>query len=207
MSTQHSRQGKPAAIDWLEVRQRVETTRAAFEHGWAPDPEETRRILKARAHILAQEPEKAEAAAVLEFVEFFLAHEKYAVESRFVREVCPLESLTPLPCTPAFVLGIVSVRGEILSVLDIKKFFDLPEKGLTDLNKVIILKSGNMQFGILADVIVGVCRISVSDVQPSLPALTGTRERYLMGVSSERVVLLDAAKLLADQAIIVQEQV
>jgi len=92
-------------------------------------------------------------------------------------------------------------------VVDIKKFFDLPEKGLTDLNKVIILKSGNMQFGILADVIVGVCRISVADVQPSLSALTGTRERYLMGVSSERVVLLDAAKLLADQAIIVQEQV
>jgi len=207
MSTQHPTPRKPAAIDWLAVRQQVETTRAAIEHGWAPDPEETKRILKARACVLAREPEKAEAADVLEFVEFFLAHEKYAVESRFVREVCPLQSLTKLPCTPAFVLGIVSVRGEILSVVDIKKFFDLPEKGLTDLNKVIVLKSENMQFGILADVIVGVRWISVVNVQPSLPALTGTRERYLMGVSSERVVLLDAAKLLADQAIIVQEQV
>ena len=180
---------------------------AAIAHNEMPSADETRRILTARAQALAQEHEKADTETVLEFVEFHLAHEKYAIESRFVREVYPLENLTPLPCTPAFVLGIASVRGEILSVVDIKTFFDLPGKGLTDLNKVIILKSANMQFGILADAIVGVRRISIANIQLSLPALSGTRARYLMGVSSDHVVLLDAAKLLADHAIIVQEQI
>lgn len=124
-----------------------------------------------------------------------------------MREVYPLEELTPLPCTPPFVLGIVNLRGEILSVIDIKKFFDLPEKGLTDLNKVIVLEFEDMAFGIVADAISGVRRISRAAIQPSLPTLTGIREDYLQGVTAERVVVLDAEKLLNDEKLIVNEQV
>ncbi|MDP2240845.1 MAG: chemotaxis protein CheW [Burkholderiales bacterium] len=210
MSTHDAATGKSkqAAIDWREVHQRLETARAAVERVRTPDAGETKRVLKARAQALAREPEKAQAAdAGVEVLEFFLAHEKYAVESRHVREVYPLENLTPLPCTPAFVLGIVNLRGEIVSVLDIKKFFDLPEKGLTDLNKVIVLQSRQMLFGILADTIAGVRRIPVAEIQPSLPALAGIREQYLRGITPDRTILLDAEKLLADEQIIVQEQV
>ncbi len=196
-----------STVDWNDVRRRIESASAAAERLWAPDPEEARRVLQARARALAREPEKAQAADALELVEFLLAHETYAVECRHVREVYPLENLTPLPCTPGFVLGIVNLRGEILSVIDIKKFFDLPEKGLTDLNKVIVLRSDDMLFGILADAIVGVRRVPVSEIQPSLPTLTGIREKYLKGVTRERTVVLDAEKLLADEKIIVQEHV
>lgn len=196
------------AIDWREVEQRLEAARVAIERIWTPTAEETQRILKARAHTLAREAMPAEAAdAGIEVIEFLLAHERYAVESRYVREVYPLEILTPLPCTPAFVLGIINLRGEILSVIDIKKFFDLPAKGLTDLNKVIVLESKDMVFGILADVISGVHRIQRADIQSSLPTLTGIRSNYLHGVTAERVVVLDAEKLLNDETLIVQEQV
>jgi purine-binding chemotaxis protein CheW len=199
---------KPAAVDWRDVERRLEAARTAIEHVWTPSPEQTQRTLKARALALAEEPVPAEAADEhIEVVEFILAHERYAVESQFVREVYPLENLTPLPCAPGFVLGIVNVRGEILSVIDLKKFFELPEKGLTDLNKVIVLQSDNMLFGILADAIVGVRRIPLTDIQPSLPTLTGVREDYLRGVTAERLVVLDADKLLADEGIVVQEQV
>ena len=173
-----------------------------------PTDGEIKRVLEERARALAWEPARTEAADEnIEVVEFILAHERYAVASEHVREVYPLEEITPLPCTPPFVLGIVNLRGEILSVIDIKKFFDLPEKGLTDLNKVIVLKSEDMVFGIVADAISGVRRISHADIQPSLPTLTGIREDYLQGVSAERVVILDAGKLLADEKLIVQEQV
>jgi len=199
---------KRVRIDWRAVRQRQEIARAAIEHAASTDPEETRRILKVRAQALGRKSEPAEAIGErIEVVEFILAQEHYAIESQHVRDVYPLEQLTPLPCTPAFVLGIVNLHGEILSVIDIKKFFDLPEKGLTDLNKVIVLESGGMRFGILADVIVGVHRIRVADIQPSLPTLTGIREEYLKGVTPDRTVILDAEKLLADEKIIVQEQV
>ena len=194
-------------IDWSEVKQRLEAARIATERIWAPTDEETQRILQERAQTLAREAVPAEAAdAGIEVIEFLLAHERYAVASEHVRGVYPLEELTPLPCTPAFVLGIVNLRGEILSVIDLKKFFDLPEKGLTDLNKVIVLESEDMVFGIVADVISGVRRISRAGIQSSLPTLTGIREDYLLGVTAERVVVLDAEKLLSDEKLIVQEQ-
>ena len=210
MSTKNlgSRKTKRAAIDWAEVRARLDATQAAGEQAWTPEADETGRILHERALALAVEPGRTQTLdQSIEVVEFLLAHERYAVESSYVREVYPLENLTPLPCTPAFVLGIVNLRGEIVSVIDVRKFFDLPQTGLPDLNKVIVLESGNMVFGILADVILGVRRIPLADIQPSLPTLTGIREKYLKGITPERTVVLDAGKLLADEEIVVQEQV
>jgi len=72
---------------------------------------------------------------------------------------------------------------------------------------VIVLESKDMAFGIVADAISGVRRIFRADIQPSLPTLTGIREDYLHGVTAERVVVLDAEKLLSDEKLIVQEQV
>lgn len=195
-------------IDWREARQRLAATQAAIEGGWAPDPETTRHILHARALELAREVAPTAAASTrIEVVEFRLADERYAIESRFVREVQPLADLTPLPCTPAFVLGIFNLRGEVLSVIDIKRFFDLPKQGLTDLGQVLVLQSGAMRFGILADAILGTGELPLADLQPGLPTLTGVREKYLRGVTGERLIVLDAGKLLADEAIVVREQV
>lgn len=172
------------------------------------EKKEILRILKERARALAREPEKKEVADErIEIMEFQLAYEKYGVETSYVREVYPLKELTPVPCTPPFVLGIVNVRGQIVSVIDIKKFFDLPEKGLTDLNKVIILHNSEMEFGILADVISRVRYVALKDIQPSLPTLTGIRQEYLKGVTAERLVILDTERLLSDKNIVVHEGV
>lgn len=208
-ASQHaSGKTKLAAIDWAEVRARLDAAQAAGEQAWTPGADETRRILRERALALAAEPDTTQTLAQsIEVVEFLLAHERYAVESSSVREVYPLENLTPLPCTPAFVLGIVNLRGEIISVIDLRKFFDLAQTGLPDLNKVIVLESADMVFGILADAILGVRRIALADIQPSLPTLTGIREKYLKGITPERTVVLDVGKLLADEDIVVREQV
>ena len=137
-------------------------------------------------------------------MEFKLAHERYALELMHICEVYPLKELTPLPGTPDFVLGIINVRGRILSIIDIKRFFDLPGKGLTDLNQVIILQSEEMEFGILADEIVGTRSIPASSIQTSLPTLTGIRAEYLKGVTGDRVVILDGEKILSDEKMVVQ---
>jgi len=200
--------GRTGAVDWAEIKRRLEAARVAVDQGWAPEPEEARKILKARARALAREPQHGAAAGEsLEILEFRLASESYGIETCFVREVCPLRDFTPVPCTPPFVLGIVNVRGEVLSVIDIKKFFELPEKGLSDLNKVIVVHGSDTEFGILADTILGVRRTPLAEIQPSLPTLTGIREKYLRGITPERTVLLDVEKLLADEKIVVQEQV
>ena len=195
-------------INWEEIYRRLETSQDAFGRGLQLTDEEKGKILKARAKALAIEPEmKAKAEEFIQVVEFHLACEKYAVASEYVREIYPLKEFTPIPCTPPFVLGIINVRGQILSVIDIRKFFDLPEKGLTDLNKVIILHSESMEFGILADAIICVRNIVAGELQTSLPTLTGIREEYLKGVTKERTVILDAEKLLSDKSIVVHELV
>jgi len=165
-------------------------------------------ILRARAKALAREPETRQTAvAALEVIEFGLAHERYALEAVYVREVQPLEDLTPLPGTPPFVAGIVNVRGRILPVIDIRKFFDLPEPGITDAHMILLVHTAEMELGILADTVAGVRSIPFDAIQSSLPTLTGLREEYLKGVTAERLVILDAARILADRRIIVQEEV
>ena len=87
-------------------------------------------ILKNRAIAMAQEPEQKRAASsTIGVIAFTLATETYAVESAFVREVYPLRDFTPLPGVPPYIFGIINVRGQIIPVVDLKKFFNLPEKG------------------------------------------------------------------------------
>lgn len=194
-------------LDWEEIQRRVEAAGRAIACGYAPGPEEVRRTLKKRAAMLACEKDEEAAADSLEVVEFLLAREHYGIESHFIREVYPLKDYTPLPGVPPFVLGLVNVRGRILSVVDIKKFFDMPDQGISDLNTVIIIWDGTMEFGILADVIAGVRKVAVSDMGPPLPTLTGIRREFLKGVTGERMVILDAARLLADKNIVIHHEV
>jgi len=168
--------------------------------------EDKKKILKARAKDLAEEQKQAEAGeGHLELVEFILAYEKYGIESEFVREVYPLKEFTPVPCTPSFIFGITNVRGQLISVMDVKEFFGLPSKGLTDLNRTIIVQTPKMEVGILADVITGVRLVPTNEIQPTLPTLTDRRSEYLRGVTQDRLVILDIQKILSDPTILIDE--
>ena len=170
-----------------------------------PGPDEKVRILRERAEALARSTdERGGPDEDVTVVEFMLAHERYALELSYIREVYPLKDLTPLPGVPDFILGIVNVRGQILSIVDIRRFFELPERGLTNLNQVIILQSDDMEFGLLADEILGTRSIPRSAIQTSLPTLTGIRAAYLKGVTGDRLVILDGGKILADEKMVVQ---
>ena len=170
---------------------------------------EAQKILRDRALALARPPSNDAVASHnrLELLEFRVAAERYAVESRFVQEVHPLRDLTPLPGTPSFVAGIVNVRGQILPVYDLKKLFDLPELGLTDLHRVLHVRGHDMELGLLADVIVSVRVIAADGLQPSLPTLTGIRADYLKGITDDRVVVLDLDRILSDPKIVVHDEV
>jgi len=190
-------------VNWDEIRRRLESTRTFLEQEHAIAPHEARRILRERAQDLAREDEKTVTEESLEVLEFHLAHESYGIESAHVREVYPLKDYTSLPGTPPFVLGIINVRGRIVSVLDLKKFFDLPQKGITESNKVIILSNGAMEFGILADAVSGTLTVSPDGLQTTLPTLKGVRAEYLKGVTPERMVVLDGSRLLADPKLVI----
>lgn len=186
------------------IQSRLEKERQRLEKIFEPDPEKKSRILRqraekaARAAQLEEKPEKC-----LGVVSFALGGEKYALEMSYAQEVRVIRQLTDLPQVPGFVLGVINVRGRIISIIDLKFFFDLPRQGLTDNSKAIILKTYNMEFALLADSILGVQQIPLSEIQACLPNLTGIREKYLKGVTKQGLVVLDAQKLLSDPEIIV----
>jgi purine-binding chemotaxis protein CheW len=194
-------------IDWAEIHQRMAAAEAAIARNEHATHDETLVILKARAKALARKIEgSSRGEASLEVVCFLLGQEKYGIESRYVREVCPLNDLTPLPGTPSFVLGIVNVHGQVLSVIDIRQFFDLPQGGVGDLDRLIVLQHDSMEFALFCNAILGVVEVPTSELQSGLPTLTDLRAEYLKGVTGDRVAILDGAKLLSDEKMIVREE-
>ena len=169
---------------------------------------EVRTILKERAVAMALETEqKKVTSATVEIIEFTLATESYGIEAAFVKEVYPLKDFTPLPGVPSYIMGLVNVRGQILPVVDLRKFFSLSERGLGEMNKVIILRNDQMEFGIVADVVEGTRTLAIDDIMVTPVTVTGIGEPYLKGVTKEHIVVLDAESLLNDKKIIINDVV
>lgn len=179
-----------------------------LEKGFDISPEQKKEILKERANLLKIQVEKEEITGEqLEGVEFLLADERYAIDANSVCEVIPLKNLTSLPCTPDFILGIINVRGKIIAVIDIKKFFNLPEKGITNLNRVIVLKHQDIELGILVDEIIGSTYIFPDKLQTTISTITGINNDYLMGVTEDRLIILNIKEFLLNEKIVINKEV
>lgn len=190
-------------IDWNKIHNRLKQLEKNIERGFEPTSMEKKKILQIRSKALAEDTaaKKPLAREYLEVVEFLLSYEKYALEIKYIKEVCSLKELTEIPGAPPFIMGVINFHGQILSVIDLRNFFDLPIKGLTELNKVIVLHNDEIEFGILADELLKIGKIPISEIQSSLPTLTGIRADYLKGITKDRMVILDALKLLKDEKI------
>jgi purine-binding chemotaxis protein CheW len=191
---------QPKRFDWAAIRKRMDDSLAALAE---PNAADKAKILQARAKALSREVQRDRPLQqFVEVLEFMLAYERYALDTAFVREAHPLKDITALPGTPAYVAGIVNVRGQIVSVIDLKRFFDLPSRGLTDLNKVIILDDGQTSFGLLVDAVVRVHRLELDAIQSTPPTLSGVRSNYLLGVTAQHTIILDALRILSDPNIV-----
>jgi purine-binding chemotaxis protein CheW len=207
-----------AKVDWDEINQRLEHTRNAIKELLDPGQDRQQQILRERAVSLARNAVRTEAvhteavrtesaapaAHDIEVLEFTSAGERYAFEAACVAQVNPMCAITPIPGTPDFVVGIISVEGDILSVIDLRSLLDLPISRLTEPTSIIILKGQTIEFGILAEEILGIKRYSPESVERELPALTDTVNTYLKGVTSTRTAILDADQLLSDPRLVVE---
>jgi purine-binding chemotaxis protein CheW len=168
------------------------------------DPVQVRAILAERAiKILRPEPGSS-VAEMTEILRFRLAYQDYAIEMKYVQEVILTGEITPVPGTPDFICGICAVRGRIISLVDIRALFRIPEKGLTDLNRVIVITDGKITFGILADSISGAGTIAMDHIGRARDDQLPGGRRYLKGILNG-AYLLDGAAILGDPGIIVDE--
>ena len=159
-------------------------------------------ILRMRALSLAKR-EDVDAAdePQMTVVEFRLDDETYALEAQYVSEVFTLRELTPVPGTPPFVIGIVNVRGEIISINDLRQLLGLRPAETSQLRKVVVLQDDHMRFGIAVDSLDGACRIPVRELQPPPTITTGTQREYVKGVTTDNIFVLGGDRLLQDHTL------
>ncbi len=166
----------------------------------------SKQILQRRAADLARPVVDRETISekTLELLVFKLSAEQYALETQYVKEVYPLRDFTPLPCTPPYLYGLVNLRRKILAIVDLKFFFSLTSEPEVE-QKLIILSDSQKEFAILSDGIIGIQRLSMDNIEPSLPTLTGIRQDFLKGITRDGIVILDGQKLLLSKHIMVDE--
>ena len=194
----------PEPISWDQLRERLGELERRLGEGSAISANELNARLAARTRQWAGAAQPAELGEQLEVLSFSLSDELYAIGSEHVAQVLPLNQYTPLPNTPAHVLGIVNVRGRIVSVLDLRVLFELPIGGLAERSFLLILHSAEMEFGLLIDRVLGVAQIRREALQGGPANLSGVRANYLLGVTSEQCTVLDGARLLGDPNLRVQ---
>ena len=171
------------------------------------------KILEARAEKLARGLNGVGEAPAnegrLPVVEFKLDRETYAVALQYTREICPLENVTPLPGTPPFVLGIISRKGRIISILDFHTFFGLERTALSDRRRALVLHCDQpgipLMFGVAVDAVIGSRMILEHRIQPPPSTLNGPKSHYVKGISPNGTVLLDGEKILKDQDLIIDQ--
>lgn len=107
--------------------------------------------------------------------------EWYAAEISKAIEVIRVNRLTYLPSAPSYISGIVNVRGNILSVTDLKNLFGLTSEPLTDKSRILVVASGSIETGLLVDEVAHVVDVSMNQIDPPLNTLTAEKAYYLKG--------------------------
>jgi purine-binding chemotaxis protein CheW len=137
---------------------------------------------------------KEEAAERLQLVCFVLANEEYAVDISHVQEVIRVQKITPVPQMPAFAIGVINIRGNIIPVFDLRRQFKLPEKTLDEQSKLLVLKAGGSVFSIIVDRILENIKIDAAAIDPAPEVKLRIDRACIRGLGelgSRMIIILD----------------
>lgn len=140
-----------------------------------------------------------EAKELKEFLCFRLGDEEYGLDINYVKEVIKNRPLTEVPKTMDFILGIISIRGEVIPVFDIKKLLDI-QSGIDSISsKIIIIEFGGEKVSLLADAITQISKLSLDDINPTPLNISGAKQEFIKGIAmlgGKMVRILDLEKIL-----------
>jgi purine-binding chemotaxis protein CheW len=123
-----------------------------------------------------------------EYLGFILAGDVYAAPVALVREILKPPPLTPVPRAPHATLGIVSVRGQLVTVVDLRRRMSLPETGLSRKARILLVNAEHGEvMGLYVDEVLQVYRLSDAEVEPATSALGGEVAGYIAGIARPAV--------------------
>jgi chemotaxis signal transduction protein len=207
---------RQAAPDRSALHARLAALGAALTEPDATSPEVLERTWARRAERVARVPEEEDAGEQLWLVVVRLGCELYGLGVQYVTDICPVGHVTPAPRVPAWVAGMVNVRGRIMSVVDLLQFLGLsaPADLLPGERRLVIVQTPAMELGVLVDAVLAVEAIPLSRLQEGADTLGGLPPDYVRGVvtygaaeAPALVAVLDLHAVLGDPRLIVQESI
>jgi len=202
----HPYQPQGSQIDWQALGKRLVEASVATQEALQPSPERARRILNERAVNLARpsaDPHSVRRTTIV--ITFALDGERYGLDTRCVREVRRSGEFTPLPAVPDFLVGVINLRGEILPLIDIRRFLELPSKGPAAPSHIIICGDARAEFGIVADTMHDVSPVAIDELVAN-PISHSERSRdCVLGITPNATVVLNGFALLMDRRLFVGE--
>ncbi len=163
-------------------------------------------LLRERADAYAQSDDRGLPAARTDIVVVLLGDERFGLPLDAIREFAPTGSLTRIPCCPPHVLGTRSLRGELVTVMDIRAALGLPAEHPRSLAELVVCEADEQLLGLAVREVVDVLTIDPASVFPS-PASRGGHAFVTGEVMVEPgiITLIDLAALLADGGLEVNE--
>lgn len=141
----------------------------------------------------------AEEETEIQLVVFRLGTEEYGVPITQVKEIIHFSKPTRIPKSPAFIEGVINLRGKIIPVLDLNKRFELETTGYGDEARIVVVEISEYTVGVIVDEVSEVLRLSKSNIEPPPAIIAGITANYLQGVGKledRLLILLDLNKIL-----------
>jgi len=135
-------------------------------------------------------------------VTFRLDFEIYGINVMSVQEVLRITDIAPVPGAPNYVIGIINLRGNVVTVIDTRMRFGLPTKEMDDSTRIVIIEAENQTVGIVVDSVSEVVDIYANEIETAPNVGNDETARYIEGVVSrneELLILVDLNKLLNDE--------
>ncbi|MBN1978315.1 MAG: purine-binding chemotaxis protein CheW [Anaerolineae bacterium] len=205
------------AFDGEGARQRIAKASTALKGINETDPELIKRIWAQRAAQLAKPPTREEKGDQVELAMVQLGCEVYGIDVQHIREIRPAVQITRVPRVPEWVTGVVNLRGRILSVLDLRRFFGLApaetreDDLITPFPDLVVVETPAMEVELLADDILAIEPFPTSRIQGVTDTARGIGSEYVRGVIEQgdrapMIAILDLPTLLADERLIIEEE-
>ena len=138
---------------------------------------------------------------VLQWVTFKLDSETYGINVMQVQEVLRYSEIAPVPGAPTYVLGIINLRGNVVTVIDTRQRFGLNPADITDNTRIVIIEAEKQVIGILVDSVAEVVYLKASEIDDAPNVGNDDSARFIQGVSNrggELLILVDLNQLLSD---------
>lgn len=194
-------------LDWDELKQRLARAQQTQFGSDQLSPEKAREIMDKRAETLAQVPDQPpDSSEILEVITFPLGKERFALETAFVREVYRAGDITPLPGSPPFVVGLTNLRGQVLAVMDLRRFFGMAETQAGKHQQIVVLGRERVEFGIQVDDVYEVANLRLEEIFEPPGSVAGAARDYLRGVTQSALSVLDGAALMEDERLFIDER-